>query len=253
MRSNTRRRGVAGVATALSLTAMLTLSGCSASYWPDFSEEPAEVVEGETVEKSDLATVPVTEAQIQAIVNRVAIATEAGDAKLNPDALAERFTGDALEQRTANYTIRESVSDYASIPAPITKDLLKYQLVQSTTGWPRTIFVTVASDPVVDEDGNKGDAPSLALMLTQRIPQENFRVSRVVSLRGGIEMPQAAPAEEGTAVLADNLESLVMQPGAVGDAYAEILQGGAEIEGAEMFDLSGDPLLEHYGKAWVKA
>ena len=251
MRSNTRRRSFTGVATAVGLTAMLALSGCSASYWPDFSEQPAESADTEVVEKGDLATVPVTEAQIHAIVDRVALAAAEGDENLDPDALATRFAGDALEQRTANYKIRDSVPDYGSIPAPITKELLKYQLVQSTAGWPRTLFLTVASDPIVAEDGTEGEAPSLALMLPQRIPQENFRVTRVVSLRGGIEMPQAAPAEEGTAVLSDNLESLVMQPGAVGEAYAAILQGGADIEGAEAFELTDDPLLEHYGKAWV--
>src|SRR5690606_38986493 len=69
--------------------------------------------------------------------------------------------------------------------------------------------------------------------------------------RGGIEMPQAAPAEEGTAWLANDLERLVLQPGKVGESYAAILQGGIEAAEAAPFELTADPLIENDGQAWV--
>lgn len=251
MRSSARKYGRLRLAAAAAgLTAMLAVSGCSAEYWPDLSpdSEDAQVTQTPT---GNLATVPVSDTQIQTIIDRVSIAAAAGDKDLDAAALAKRFTGDALTQRTANYKIRNEVSDYASSPATITTELLQYQLVQSTETWPRTIFVTVASEATQTEDGEAGDAPSLALVLTQRIPQENFQVSRIISLRGGIEMPQAAPAEEGTAVLSDDISGLVLEPGEVGSAYAAILQGGSDVDEAAQFDLTNDPLIENYGLAWV--
>ena len=194
---------------------------------------------------------PVSEAQTQRIVDRVAEAAAAGDETLSAEAIESRFKGDALAQRVANYKIRSEVPEYGSVPAKITNEMLGYRLVQSTEGWPRTLFVTVASEAGTDAEGKATDAPSLALVLTQRIPQADFRVSRVIALQGGLEMPKAAPAEEGTALLSDDIESLVLKPADVGAAYAAILQGGAEVEEAKPFDLTNDPLLENYGKAWV--
>lgn len=251
MRNDPRRRSVGVAAAALGIAGMLALSGCSASYWPGGAPEPAKTTAAESTTKGAVAPVPVSDAQIRLIVDRVASAAAAGDEKLNAEALAERFSGDALAQRTANYKIRAQVSTYASTPAKITGRLLNYHLVQSTETWPRTIFVTVESEAVQTADTKTTEAPSIALVLTQRIPQENFKVTRAISLRGGLEMPAAAPASEGTALLADNIESLVLQPGAVGAGYAAVLQGGSGVPEAAMFDLADDPLMGQYGQAWA--
>ncbi|GAA1318328.1 hypothetical protein ACFSWE_07505 [Leucobacter albus] len=252
MRSNSRRHtGRRALLTGIGLTAMLAVSGCSANYWPDFSGSPEATAEAEPAETAGLAPVPVSEAQTQKIIDRIALAAAEGDETLDAASIESRFKGDALAQRTANYKIRSAVPEYGSVPATITNEMLGYRLVQSTESWPRTLFVTVASEAGTDADGNATDAPSLALVLTQRLPQAEFRVSRVIALRGGLEMPKAAPAEEGTALLSDDIESLVLKPADVGAAYAAILQGGADVAEAEPFDLTDDPLLDSYGKAWA--
>src|SRR5690606_12294 len=205
--------------------------------------------------------VPVTDGQLSRIVQRVSELSNEADDGLNVDLLGERFTGDALAQRTANYTIRSAMPEYSVVPPRITDRELDYELVQSTESWPRTIFVTVEStsgsdDPAdaVVEDPTAEDAtdpeeteapatsPSLALVLTQETPQQNYQVSRVLALRGGISMPQAAPAEQGTALLAHDIESLVAPPGEVGAQFAAVLQGGAEVPEAEAFDIEDDTL-----------
>lgn len=250
---------------AVGLSVMLSLSGCSADYWPDFSPE---VVQPDAEEpESAVAPVPVTRAQIDRIVSDIAaVAGEADDA-LDADLLVSRFTGDALAQRTANYTVRQSVPDYAVVPPRLTDEALGYELVQSTEGWPRTVFVTVASESA---DAAAGDAaapedaaadaepaeeaaasPSLAIIMTQSDPHENFLVSRVISLRGGITMPEAAPAEEGTALLSDDLKTLAVTPGEVGTDYAAVLTGGVDVPEAELFDLTEDTLIERSGAAWA--
>ena len=241
------------------------LTGCSPSYWPDFSEQPTE--EATEAEQTQSAPVPVSEGQLDTILERIAEVAAEADTDLNAALLEERFAGAALEQRVANYKIRGEVSDYEVTPPLITGKSLDYQLVQSTEGWPRTIFATVASatdestessedtsedteaaDDAVEEEQT---APSLALVMRQETPHDNYVVSNVMTLRGGMSMPAAAPAEEGTAVLADDLQSLVLEPQQVGEVYAKILAEGTDVEQADLFDLEGDSLIERSGRAWV--
>jgi hypothetical protein len=257
-----RRRARATALPVLGLAVALGISGCSASYWPQFGAEP---VEEQTPEQpTSIAPVPVKDEQLHRIVERVAAVATAADDDLDAEKLAERFTGDALAQRTANYTIRAEMPDNGVVPPRLTDEELDYELVQSTESWPRTLFVTIAStsgkadaagDPEPTEGEDSGEtetraaSPSLALILTQETAQQNYLVSRVIALRGGISMPQAAPAEEGTALLANDLESLMLPPGEVGAAFATVLQDGADAPEGESFALEGDSLLENYGKA----
>ncbi|QBE47729.1 glycosyltransferase [Leucobacter triazinivorans] len=260
------RRGRAFALPALGLAVTLGLSGCSASYWPQFGAEPVE--EEAPAPQTSVAPVPVKDEQLHRIVERVAAVANASDDALDSAMLSERFTGDALDQRAANYTIRAAMPDYGVVPPRLTEEELDYELVQSTESWPRTLFVTIASEPgMVDAAGDpeptEGEdtgeeepaaaSPSLALILTQETPQQNYMVSRVIALRGGISMPPAAPAEEGTALLSNELETLVLPPGEVGTAFAAVLQNGADAPEAEAFDLEGESLLENYGKARADA
>lgn len=241
------------VVPAIGIVAVLGLTGCSADYWPQFGADAAVDAEVESTEAPPAtAPLPVTEGQIDRIVKDVAaVASEAEDA-LDAEVLATRFTGDSLQQREANYTIRSEVSDYGVRPPRITDEELDYQLVQSTEGWPRTMLVTVASEQGVneeEEDSEESASPSLALILTQQSPHENFLVSRVIALHGGIEMPPAAPAEEGTALLAADLQGLVLPPGEVGAAFASVLVEGEGSEYAEYFNIEEVTLFERYGQA----
>ena len=250
---------------ALAVTAALALSGCSQNYWPDFSAGSGEEAATQTpATVPNAAPVPVSPTQVSRIVADVSALSGAADDSLDATGLEARFTGDALTQRKANYTIRKAVSDYEVVVPSITDQELGYQLVQSTESWPRTIFVVVASqveevapaegeaDSTDDEQQAAADAsPSLALIMTQQGPHENFLVSRTIALRGGITMPEAAPAEEGTALLADDLQTLLLAPAEVGTAYAAVLSGGTSVDQAADFDLEGDSLIERSGAAWV--
>lgn len=253
------------VMPALAVTAALALSGCSQNYWPDFSAGSGEEAATQTpATVPNAAPVPVSPTQVSRIVADISALAGAADDSLDATGLEARFTGDALTQRKANYTIRKAVSDYEVVVPSITDQELGYQLVQSTESWPRTIFVVVASqveevapaegeaDSTDDEQQAAADAsPSLALIMTQQGPHENFLVSRTIALRGGITMPEAAPAEEGTALLADDLQTLLLAPAEVGTAYAAVLSGGTSVDQAADFDLEGDSLIERSGAAWV--
>lgn len=244
--------------SAAGIALMLGLTACSPNYWPDFSEQPKE--EEQQAAETQRAPVPVTEGQLDNILSRIAAVAAEADENLDAEVLEQRFSDAALEQRTANYTIRADVADYDVTPPRITDESLDYQLVQSTEGWPRTIFATVASEADAPDDaGEDGEevveeeqtAPSLALVMTQQTPHDNYIVSHTITLRGGISMPAAAPAEEGTAVLADDLQALVLEPRQVGEEYARILAEGTDVEQADLFDLADDSLIERSGRAWV--
>ena len=259
-----RRRRLTAALPAIGVAAALGLTGCSAGYWPDFSSQQKEETPA-TEAPSGLAPVPVTDAQEKRIVKGVAGVAAAGDEALDAKLLEERFSGDALAQRVANYKIRAEIPDYGVVPPTITDEGLDYNLVQSTETWPRTLFLTVASEAAggdaKPEAGADAEAktdetqaedakasPSLAMILTQQTPHDNYLVSRIVALRGGISMPAAAPAEEGTALLADDSTNLVLPPEEVGAAYAALLQNGTDAPAAASFDLTSDTLLESYGK-----
>lgn len=257
--------GRKAIVPALAVTAALALSGCSPNYWPELSQLGDEPSATQAPEAGPVAApVPVAPAQVSRIVADVSALAGAADDTLDATGLEARFTGDALTERKANYTIRKSVSDYEVVVPRITDQELGYQLVQSTESWPRTIFVVVASEAedVAPADGDAAasdttekpapeESPSLALIMTQQGPHENFLVSRTIALRGGITMPEAAPAEEGTALLADDLQTLLLTPAEVGTNYAAVLAGGTSVEQAADFDLEGDSLIERSGAAWV--
>lgn len=268
-----RRRGAAKLVAApvLGLAALLALSGCSANYWPEIGAAPAADRSSED-DHAVVAPVPIVQAQIDRIVNDVAAVAGKGDEALDAKVLTARFSGDALEQRTAHYKIRSKVSDYEVVLPRITAKQLDYELVQSTEGWPRTVFATVASEapaPVADKKAEKAAdtkttaastaaeepqaSPSLAMILTQNGPHENYHVTRIFALRGGISMPAAAPAEEGTALLPDDLKTLALPPAQVGADYAKVLAGGTGVPQAAPFDLTDDTIIAKSGAAWVAA
>jgi len=250
---------------ALGLAIALGVSGCAPSYWPSL-DRPANDVAPEGEVETNVAPVPVTQPQIDRIVADIVAVAATGDESLDAKGLGTRFRGDALAQRAANYKIRKSVPKYEVQLPRITDEQLGYELVQSTEGWPRTLFITLASEsPTADEkkdaaaDEASGEesappaSPSLALLLTQQNPVENFHVSRIFALRGGITMPEAAPSDEGTALLAPDLQSLALPPSEVGTAYAKILAGDRESERASLFDLEDDNIMAKSGSSWVKA
>lgn len=252
------------VLPALGVALAIGLSSCSASYWPNMSSTPSETPTT-TEPESNVAPAPITQSQIDRIIDDLAEVAGTSDEELDAKALKKRFADDALAQRTANYKIRDEVPKYEVILPHITTEQLGYELVQSTEGWPRTVFVTLASEAPEPADSKESDdedqaspeppaaSPSLALIMTQADPLHNYKVTRIFALRGGISMPEAAPAEEGTALLAPDLESLVLPPNEVGDVYAKILAGTKDNEQADLFNVEDDSIVEKSGAAWVKA
>lgn len=263
-----------GVVTAVA--GALLLTSCSPSYWPQ--QLPAEVQPSvpEVIDENQ-AVVPVTDAQLDLIIGRVVDVLNQADTELNKDLLQPRLTDAALLQREANYQIRKAQSEWRALPF-LTVERLDYNLVQSTEKWPRTIFVTVnsvasleedkpeedsaeattADEPAVNDEGVAEEdpqpeelTPTLALILTQQSAHDNFQLNSIIELRGGIQMPEAAPLTEGTALLADDIQTLQLTPRGAVEALATVMQQGLETDEAAFFKFEEEPLVDKMGLSWA--
>ena len=236
----------------------LALSACSADYWPNFDQQAAPAT---TAPATPLATTPmpteepeddapvtqpaVTVPQMERIMRRVAVFATDVDASRDATVAAERFTGPALEARTANYAIRGSLAEHP-LPTPIPASPLTLTLPQQATGWPRTVLTIAknSDDPTV--------APS-ALTLVQQSPRENYKILYAISLAPDAEVPEVAPASIGAAPISPEFKGLVMPTGQVAAAYADVLLKGEASEFFPMFDAEGDTLMQQLGPTGQQA
>lgn len=261
--NGTVKRVTLGFAS-LVLISTLATTGCSAKYWPQAPAADEQIsqtpTDGSTTAEGDVTNatppVPVSEPQLRSIVARITKVADEADKSLSADIIKQRFVGSALAQREANYKVRAAVN---TTPAPVslTANLLGYNLIQSTEGWPRTILATTKSswpkgqEVAKDPNGKEVESPALALLLRQESPYSNYLVSSVVEVRGGIIFPEAAAAEEGVAVLPIDTRTLLLAPEKVGTAFGEILTQGENAPQYKLFDVSDDALLTQMGAAWV--
>jgi hypothetical protein len=229
----------------------LALSACSADYWPSFddlgapatSAPPTSAAPDESADEpaeGELASEPaVTVPQMERIMRRVAVFAGEVDASRDATVAAQRFTGPALEARTANYAIRGALPDHPA-PTAIPASPLTLTLPQQVTGWPRTVLTIAknADDPTV--------APT-ALVLVQESPRENYKIEYAMALAPDADVPLVAPASVGAAPISPEFKGLVMPTGQVASAYADVLLKGDASPFAAMFDPEGDLLREQLG------
>ena len=235
----------------------IALSACSADYWPTFDQAPASTApatETPTPTGAAATDAPATDAaepvmepavtvpQMERIMRNIAVSTTEADAALDADAISQRFTGPALAARQANYAIRGTLPDQPA-PTAIPASPLTLTLPQQVAGWPATgrTVLTIAKnsdDPTV--------APT-ALVLQQPTPRANYKILYAMSLAPDADVPEVAPASIGAPLISPEFKGLVMEPGQVAAAYADVLLKGDGSEFATVFDPEGDVLREQLG------
>ena len=238
----------------LLLVPAVALTACSPDYWPRFDQPPASTApasesalpteEPETEADEDAAAMEpaVTVPQMERIMRRVAVFTNDADTALDATALTERFDGPALAARQANYAIRATLPEHPA-PVAIPAAPLTLTLPQSVEGWPSSgrMVLTIAqnsNDPTV--------APT-ALVMQQATPRDNFKIVYAVSLAPDADVPLVAPASIGAPLISPEFKGLVLPPGQIAAAYADLLLKGDTSEFATLFDPEGDVLLEQLG------
>ncbi|MBG6238358.1 hypothetical protein IWX78_001313 [Mycetocola sp. CAN_C7] len=219
------------------LVSSLALSGCSAGFWPDFSgtgTPTATPSATDIVPDEDQPAPAVSAPQLERIVARISAVALEADAALDADLAATRFVGPALAERTANYAIRESITDFAQ-PTPIPAAPGGLTLPQATDTWPRTVMT------VVHDEADDTVAPT-AIVLVQDSPRANYEIQSAVRLEPDAQIPDVAPATIGTAQLPPDSTFQVLQPDELAAAYTDVITNGEESEFFELFDADGDSL-----------
>ncbi len=231
------------------------LSACSADYWPRLDQvapstsapatETPTATDGSTGEPAEpeAAMEPaVTVPQMERIMRRIAVFTTETDEARDATAVTQRFDGPALDERLANYAVRGALPDQPA-PTPIPASPLTLTLPQQVDGWPaggRTVLTIAknSDDPTV--------APT-ALVLRQATPRENYKIVYAMSLAPDADVPEVAPASIGAPLISPEFKGLVMPPGQVAAAYADVLLTGDASTYATLFDPEGDVLREQLG------
>ncbi|MCS5733043.1 hypothetical protein [Herbiconiux daphne] len=259
------RRSIApAIAVPIALASLVALGGCSADYWPQpapaatgtaaatatpgadgstatpatDSTEPTEAVD-------DDSPIPaVTEAQLEAIVANISSVTAEADASSSTDTLANRFSGPALELRSATYAIRAGYPEYPA-PQAIPAGPLQVVLPQASDVWPKTVFTIVQGDDAA--------VPPVALMLVQETPRSNFKVYYEITLEPDTSLPPVAAASVGTTRLAPDTKLLKMTPDQLKTAYADILSVGDSSQYIDQIDATGDTLRTQVGVDYKNA
>ncbi|MCI2958156.1 hypothetical protein MN032_10655 [Agromyces atrinae] len=230
----------------VALFATVALTACSPNLWPRF--DGGTPTPSATATDGPLADVPetdddvrppaVTTPQIERIMDRIAELTTTADAALDGAALEERFAGDALATRVANYSIRATLPDYAA-PIPIPAEPWNLTLPEQTDSWPRVVLtVSESDDPTI--------APT-AVVLEQASPRENYVVTYIMSLAASAQFPRVAPTSVGATSLADDSKFLILAPDQIAAAYGDILMTGAESPSYDLFDTTDDELMAQLG------
>ncbi|MDD9152721.1 hypothetical protein PUY80_09055 [Plantibacter flavus] len=234
-RSPLRRSLVVGV--PLVLIGTLGLSGCSQDYWPTIgAPSPTPTVTPTDLpadsQDQDFAAPVVTVPQVERIVSRISTAASEADAALDGTAAAVRFSGPALEERTANYALRSKVADAAGA-TPIPASPVTLTLPQATDAWPRTVMTAI------QDKADETVSPTV-LVMTQQDPRSNYQVVYAEKLLEGARLENVAPATIGAASVPPDSKLLVMPPEEIAAAYADIITNGDASTFAGLFNADGD-------------
>lgn len=228
----TARRGFI-VVPAVAVSALL-FAGCSSDAWPQFggaaspTPSPSETVIVPEGQQAPAVTETQAERIIAEIADTVAEADEAKDATL----AATRLEGTVLAERQTNYKLQAAVKDQKPL-APIPGKPIAYLLPQQNDGWPRTVM------SIVYDDDDETVAPTIMYM-TQQDPWSEYKLTYVAHLEASAELPGVAPAEIGAIQVQPDSPFLILEPGLLAAAYADILDKGDKSQYAGLFDLESD-------------
>lgn len=172
-------------------------------------------------------------------MGEISLLSADADATLNTETISTRFTGPALEQRLANYKIRAAIADYPALPA-LPASPLTLTLPQQSSTWPRVVMTVIqsADDAAV--------APT-AIVLRQETPRSAYLIEYAVQLEAAAKVPDVAPATIGAPIIAPDSKLLLLPPGEVAAAYADILLQGDKSPSYGLFQVKGDTFRTQVG------
>ncbi|HEY5230717.1 MAG TPA: hypothetical protein VIJ11_07495, partial [Galbitalea sp.] len=235
-------RNIVAIAPAIGITAIL-LAGCTAVPAPTIATPTPRSTNSLLAQQTKVPAV--TTAQLQQIVKTVSATVETSDANFNTKLLKTRLAGPALDDRLANYAIRQANPALApSIAIP--SGVVTINLPQASNTWPRTVFTVLKSK-------SKSSLTYTALMLIQDTPRSNYKVNYAMTLEPHTSPLFVAPAKVGTQRLDPTVGLFKLQPAAIALAYGDILDKDTASPSNKLFEAKGDTFRTQVGLASKKA
>lgn len=219
-----RRRGRRGRRAlpfiAIGVALPVVLSGCSAF--------PSPIVEPIPVTPVSARGVAVTAQQFDRILSRVRETLATADEQRAVNVAATRVEGAALRFRSAQYKVQGQGKSLGSV-FTIPDGKVRLLLPQKTSEWPRSVFAVI-------DDNSDETAPSVAVILTQATPRDNYKVTYSVALEPGAVIPSVPAAEAGGAVIRGETELLSVTPTVAVEHYGDLLVNGTDSPYSADFD-----------------
>lgn len=224
-RRGRRRRNMLAV-PALGLSAVL-LAGCTADSWPQFAEEPTPSPSATVVAPENQQSPSLTESQAERILAAAAEVVAAADEARDADLLATRMDGPALKARKTNYLLRDRGVD-AAAPVTLPASTMRILVPQAFDAWPRTTMMLVS-------DGDDETIPPVVLTMSQADPWSDYKVSYLAEMQAAAELPDLPPAWMGAKLTPPDSPFLVMPPGELAAAFADVIDEGEDSDYRGMF------------------
>ena len=225
------RRAFIAIPVAASI--LLTSAGCSNQQTTTASPSPS-------ASAVTVAPVALVSDQIKKIL--IEVQQVAADADLTSDkkVLVSRFTGPALEQRTAHYLLRTRSTKIAALPK-IVASPVSFSLPAATDTWPRTLMV------VTDEAGD--DALPQMLVMQQQTPRSQYLLWYNIRLMPGAKIPEVPAAETGAIPVEDDSLFLKLAPKDIVSGYGDLLNNGAASLSSGLFDIQKDEFYKQVSES----
>jgi hypothetical protein len=212
------RRALPFIAIVLALP--VALSGCSIFPSPVVAPIPSSPAAPRGV--------AVTAEQVDLILTKLRATLADADEQRAENVAATRLDGAALRFRVAQYKVQRQDKDLGAT-FDIPEGRVRLLLPQRTTEWPRSVFAVI-------DDAAVETAPSVAVVLTQATPRDNYKVSYSVALEPGAVIPSVAAAESGAAVIRGETELLSVTPAQAVEQYGDLLINGEKSPYFDFFD-----------------
>lgn len=196
-------------------------------------------VEGEADEARAGPYPAVTTAQFERIMARVANDVTLADQELDAQLLTPRLAEPSLSHRSSQYRLRswdEELGQLVGIPA----EPIRLLVPQQTDSWPRTVVAVV-------QDGAEINAPTLAVVLRQQTPRENYQLAYSTLLAPDATLPPVPPADVGSPRLARDSKLVSLSPEETVSLYGDVLRRGPDSRAWLEFDTLTDDLYALVG------
>lgn len=212
---------------AIGATVAVAITGCAAGQPAPSSSAPI------SASASAAPVPPVTHAQFVNIMSKISASADDADSGLDENELVKRFTGAALVNRQAIYSLRKKDSKLDK-PSPILAGPVEVFLPTLTASFPRELFAVI-------QDASSGNQP-MALFLTQNTARENYKINSVTNLMPDVKFPELPSETTGAEVVPATSKHLVLPPANVAKEYFKVV---AKASGAQngLFDLKHDQFI----------